>query len=188
MALGDFNMPKRAPTDPIFKALTSKGLELPAHTSEVDSNLASDKHYDQIAFFPGETKNAFKQMGVFDFDMAVFRTLWDDPARTEAQFRTYVRYYLSDHRPLWMLILGGGRDGLEGSSQYESARSFKAVERAHRMGRRPHGHLLPPSRSHARSLMYSLAVIVISSSDDLQPLSIRSAENVRHFLSFGFLA
>jgi endonuclease/exonuclease/phosphatase family metal-dependent hydrolase len=102
VALGDFNMPKRAPGDPIFRALTSKGLELPAHTSEVGSNLASDKHYDQMAFFPGATKACFKQMGVFDFDSVVFRTLWDDPQRSPADFRAYVRYYLSDHRPLWM--------------------------------------------------------------------------------------
>jgi hypothetical protein len=40
-------------SDAIIGALTSKGLELPAHASEVGSNLASDKHYDQIAFFPG---------------------------------------------------------------------------------------------------------------------------------------
>jgi hypothetical protein len=86
----------------IFRALTSKGLELPAHTSEVGSNLASDKHYDQIAFFPGATKDCFKQMGVFDFDSVVFRTLWNDAQRSPADFRAYVRYYLSDHRPLWM--------------------------------------------------------------------------------------
>ena len=102
VALGDFNMPKRAPTDPIFQALTRQGLELPAHTSEVGSNLASDKHYDQIAFFPGQTKDCFRQMGVFDFDAVVFKTLWEDPARSPADFRAYVRYYLSDHRPLWM--------------------------------------------------------------------------------------
>jgi hypothetical protein len=36
---------------------------------------------------------------VFDFDGAVFKTLWDlvKPAR----FKGYLRYYLSDHRPLW---------------------------------------------------------------------------------------
>lgn len=44
---------------PIFKALTSKGLRLPEHTSEVGSNLASDKHYDRIAFFPDETQDDF---------------------------------------------------------------------------------------------------------------------------------
>jgi endonuclease/exonuclease/phosphatase family metal-dependent hydrolase len=102
VALGDFNMPKRDATDPVFQALTAKGLELPTHTSEVGSNLAADKHYDQIAFFPGKTKDCFRQLGVFDFDMAIFRTLWDDPNRSEADYRTYVRYYMSDHRPLWM--------------------------------------------------------------------------------------
>jgi endonuclease/exonuclease/phosphatase family metal-dependent hydrolase len=105
VALGDFNMPKKDEKDPIFKALTSKGLELPAHTSEVGSNLNSDKHYDQIAFFPGQTKNCFQQMGVFDFDMAVFKALWDDPNRTEAEFKGYVRYFISDHRPLWMELV-----------------------------------------------------------------------------------
>jgi endonuclease/exonuclease/phosphatase family metal-dependent hydrolase len=102
IALGDFNMPKRDKGDPIYKALTKRGLELPAHTTAVGSNLASDKHYDQIAFFPGGTKDAFQQMGVFDFDQVVFRDLWDDQSKTEAQYRAYVRYYLSDHRPLWM--------------------------------------------------------------------------------------
>lgn len=102
VALGDFNMPKREPGDPVFAALTSRGLQLPEHTSEVGSNLASDKHYDQIAFFPGATRDCFRQMGVFDFDGVVFKTLWDDPARSKADFRAYVRYYLSDHRPLWM--------------------------------------------------------------------------------------
>jgi len=68
-------MPKAEPGDPIFGALTSRGLQVPAHTSEVGSNLASDKHYDQIAFFPGPTRDCFRQMGVFDFDAVVFKTL-----------------------------------------------------------------------------------------------------------------
>jgi endonuclease/exonuclease/phosphatase family metal-dependent hydrolase len=102
VALGDFNMPKQDPGDPIFQALTSKGLEVPKHTSEVGSNQASDKHYDQIAFFPGDTKACFKQMGVFDFDTVLFKSLWNDSARTKADFDAYTRYYMSDHRPLWM--------------------------------------------------------------------------------------
>jgi endonuclease/exonuclease/phosphatase family metal-dependent hydrolase len=100
IALGDFNMPKRDPTDPVFKALTSKGLKLPDHTSEVGSNLASDKHYDQIAFFPGHTEDCFRQMGVFDYDNVIFKTLYQ--SRPLKDFRGYLRYYLSDHRPLWM--------------------------------------------------------------------------------------
>jgi endonuclease/exonuclease/phosphatase family metal-dependent hydrolase len=100
IALGDFNLPKVGPADPIYKALTKRGLQLPPHSTEVGSTIASDSHYDQVAFFPSQTKQEFTgQRGVFDFDGAVFRTLWD--TRTPAQFRSYVRYYLSDHRPLW---------------------------------------------------------------------------------------
>lgn len=101
IALGDFNMPKVSPSDPIFKALTSKGLHLPEHTSEVGSNLASDKHYDQIAFFPDETQNDFTgNHGVFDFDMVIFADLWE--SRGKADFNKYVKYYMSDHRPMWI--------------------------------------------------------------------------------------
>ncbi len=100
IALGDFNLPKADPADPVYKALTKRGLQLPPHSTEVGSAIASDSHYDQVAFFPSQTKQEFTgQCGVFDFDGAVFKTLWE--TRTPAQFRAYVRYYLSDHRPLW---------------------------------------------------------------------------------------
>ncbi len=73
---------------------------MPQHSSEVGSSIASDNHYDQVAFFPGETENEFTDnTGVFDFDGAVFKTLWEDHGRKD--FMTYVRYYLSHHRPLW---------------------------------------------------------------------------------------
>jgi endonuclease/exonuclease/phosphatase family metal-dependent hydrolase len=100
IALGDFNMPKTDDADPIQKALTSKGLELPLHSTAMGSNLDSDKHYDQVAFFPGSTRADFTGgKGVFDFDKVVFQDLWQ---RSQKDFRTYVRYYLSDHRPLWV--------------------------------------------------------------------------------------
>ncbi len=93
-------MPKRAAGDPIYDALTSKGLELPTHSSEIGSNLASDQHYDQTAFFPGPTKDYFTgQLGVFDYDAVIFKLLWDD--RGKKDFNMYLRYYMSDHRPLW---------------------------------------------------------------------------------------
>ena len=38
-------------------------------------------------------------MGVFDFDGALFKTLWDSRGRTD--FLAYLRYYVSDHRPMW---------------------------------------------------------------------------------------
>ena len=65
------------------------------------SSIASDSEYDQIAFFPGETQNDFTgQHGVFDFDWVLFEDLWN--ARGEKDYNAYLRYYLSDHRPMWM--------------------------------------------------------------------------------------
>jgi endonuclease/exonuclease/phosphatase family metal-dependent hydrolase len=100
IALGDFNLPEVDPADPVLKALTKRGLQLPPHSTEIGSAIASDSHYDQVAFFPSQTKQEFTgQCGVFDFDGAVFKTLWDPDK--PARFKSYVRYYLSDHRPLW---------------------------------------------------------------------------------------
>jgi endonuclease/exonuclease/phosphatase family metal-dependent hydrolase len=99
-ALGDFNLPKVDPADPIFRALTRTGLTVSPHQTQIGTNLVGDKQYDQVAFFPaGAGKRFTGKSGVFDFDGAVFADLWR--TRTEAQFRSYARYYLSDHRPLW---------------------------------------------------------------------------------------
>jgi endonuclease/exonuclease/phosphatase family metal-dependent hydrolase len=99
-ALGDFNLPKRDENDPIFRAMTKTGLQLPEHSTQIGSNLAGDKHYDQVAFFPTGAGASFTgKAGVFDFDGGVFAALWT--SKTEKQFRAYLRYYLSDHRPLW---------------------------------------------------------------------------------------
>ena len=106
--LGDFNLPKATPGDRIFDALVSLGLEAPPHSSQIGSAIASDNQYDQIAFFPGATKDRFTgACSVFDFDGALFQDLWNDPQRTEAQFRQYVRFHLSDHRPLWAEFVTG---------------------------------------------------------------------------------
>jgi hypothetical protein len=99
LALGDFNLPKAAPGDPIFDQLTGRGLRLPPHSTEIGSTIATDSHYDQIAYFPTETDAEFEGMGVFDFDGALFRTLWQSRGRED--FLAYLRYYISDHRPLW---------------------------------------------------------------------------------------
>ena len=99
VALGDFNLPKAVPGDPVFEALTSRGLHLPPHSTQIGSSIATESHYDQVAFFPGETGREFVKSGVFDFDGAVFADLWQ--SRSRADFEAYVRYHLSDHRPLW---------------------------------------------------------------------------------------
>lgn len=99
IALGDLNLPKVEPGDPIYEALISRGLHIPDHSTEIGSSIASDNHYDQLAFFPGDTSDDFVQAGVFDFDSCLFRHLWE--TRSKEEFLAYMRYYVSDHRPLW---------------------------------------------------------------------------------------
>lgn len=104
VALGDFNMPKSEPGDPIFKALTNLGLELPEHSTQIASSISSDANYDQIAFLPETTQHCFTGLkGVFDFDTAIFPDLWQG-GTNEKNFKTYLRYYLSDHRLMWVQL------------------------------------------------------------------------------------
>lgn len=51
---------------------------------------------------PETSERLVRGMGVFDFDAVVFRDLWGrgDPK----PFKEYVRYYLSDHRVMWVAI------------------------------------------------------------------------------------
>jgi endonuclease/exonuclease/phosphatase family metal-dependent hydrolase len=99
IALGDFNMPKAVAGDPIFDALTARGLELPEHSSAIGSSIASDNHFDQIAFFPGRTRGDFVELNVFDYDGALFADLWN--ARPHTDFNAFMRFHISDHRLLW---------------------------------------------------------------------------------------
>jgi endonuclease/exonuclease/phosphatase family metal-dependent hydrolase len=104
VALGDFNMPKCEPGDPIFKALTKLGLELPEHSTQIASSISTDANYDQIAFLPETTQHCFTGLkGVFDFDTVIFPDLWQD-GTNKKDFRTYLRYYISDHRLMWMQL------------------------------------------------------------------------------------
>jgi endonuclease/exonuclease/phosphatase family metal-dependent hydrolase len=104
LALGDFNMPRTMPSDPIFRALTKLGLELPEHSTQIASSIATDAKYDQIAFLPETTARCFTGIkGVFDFDAVVFPDLWQSGANIK-NFRAYLRYYLSDHRPMWVQL------------------------------------------------------------------------------------
>ncbi len=98
-ALGDFNLPMLDEKDPVYKALLSRGLQLPQHSSKIYSNINNDKAYDQIAFLPG-MKDTIISHGVFPFDNATFAEIYN--TKTAALFRSYIRYYLSDHRPMWM--------------------------------------------------------------------------------------
>lgn len=100
-ALGDFNLPKIDKDDIIYKALVKRGLQLPDHTSLVYSNISNDQQYDQIAFLPG-SKTRILSDGVFPFDNAVFADIYNSNLTKPSIFRGYIKYYISDHRPMWM--------------------------------------------------------------------------------------
>jgi hypothetical protein len=59
--LGDFNLAKTEPGDPIHDSLNKHGLQLPPHATTIGGAIATDSKYDQIAFFPGATENDFVQ-------------------------------------------------------------------------------------------------------------------------------
>jgi len=100
LVVGDFNIPKVEPGDVVYDALRKRGLQKPEHSTKIGSNLAGDKNYDQVMFFPGQTKDKLTgNSGIFDFDGAIFKELWNNVSI--AEFRAYVRYYISDHRILW---------------------------------------------------------------------------------------
>lgn len=100
LPMGDFNLPKAVAGDAIFDALTTRGLQVPPHSSQIASAIATDNQYDQIAFFPGDAATRFTgNMSVFDFDGALFADLHRDRSRND--FLAYTRFHMSDHRPLW---------------------------------------------------------------------------------------
>ena len=107
IALGDFNMPKPARDggNIVYDALTSAGLVTPAHSSEIGSAIATDNHYDQVALFPAAAKSWLVDIGVFDYDTVVFRDLRE--RKGKAVFEGYLRYYMSDHRPMWVRVRPG---------------------------------------------------------------------------------
>ncbi len=97
--LGDFNLEKVGQDDAIWKMLNARGLHLAPHSTFVGgSNIRDDRAYDQMAFFPG-VGDRLESSGVFDFDGAIFKTLWN--SRSPKDFYGYLQYYISDHRILW---------------------------------------------------------------------------------------
>jgi len=98
IALGDFNIPMAVPGDPIYDALSKRGLCVPEHSTRLASSISTDAQYDQVAFFPS-LKRKIKDSGVFDYDATIFPALWNQGAK---DFKSYCRYYISDHRPMWV--------------------------------------------------------------------------------------
>ena len=118
LLLGDMNVPTRKKRDPVFTKLITFGMKPTLHASAVGSNLDGKKAYDQIAFLPSETDRFLGDSLVFDFDKAIFPSLWrklgrkfdsieDETEREKRQidlFRQYLRFHISDHRPVWAVF------------------------------------------------------------------------------------
>jgi len=121
--LGDMNIPNMEQNESTIRALKEFGWQSldyvsnqtigtdPTQLSHVGgTNLGNDKTYDQIAFAPTALNQRISSYGVFDFDNAIFRTKWDEIAAENGfgasvrAFSKYVKYYISDHRPLWVQL------------------------------------------------------------------------------------
>jgi endonuclease/exonuclease/phosphatase family metal-dependent hydrolase len=100
LVMGDLNLPIRTESSSVYKALKTKRLIFPQHSTAMGSNLAGDKHYDQVAFQAGGMQDSYTgNSGVFDFDhKPFFVDAWD---AGRDYFNTTVKYHIADHRPLW---------------------------------------------------------------------------------------
>jgi len=110
--LGDMNVPEMSDDDPAYQALLKSGLKpLDVHSKAGGSNLDGSKTYDQLAITPGAVKTRTLGYDVFDFDNAVFKAKWDELEQKHGtkganpKFNKYVKFHISDHRPLWMQLI-----------------------------------------------------------------------------------
>jgi len=108
IVLGDFNVPKMG--DSLFKALTSRGLQVPDSLVSLKagdavlggSNLGKNARYDQILHRPTLKKRFTNSGGTVDFfgSDAKIKELFPKNSYKREEFT----YQLSDHLPLWVQI------------------------------------------------------------------------------------
>lgn len=109
--LGDMNIPQMDSSEAAYRALKKSGLEPQDYfTKTGGSNLSGAKTYDQMAITEGAIKDKLIKYDVFDFDAAVFSSKWNElveehgEKKALSKFNRYVKFYISDHRPLWMQL------------------------------------------------------------------------------------
>lgn len=106
--LGDFNIFNRK--DVTMEAISSAGFRVPDELQSIPgSNVAGNKHYDQIAYYKQLAHlQATGRAGVFDFFAQVYRS--DDEAEYAGErsvkpgrsFDDWRTYRMSDHLPMWI--------------------------------------------------------------------------------------
>jgi endonuclease/exonuclease/phosphatase family metal-dependent hydrolase len=96
IVIGDFNIE----TPEQLAALTRKGLQIPAvlKAKTYGTNLAQDKHYDQILHYAVYPQSFSNQAGVLDFYTGGTKDLF--PGMDKLKFT----FQMSDHLPLWMQV------------------------------------------------------------------------------------
>jgi len=116
--LGDFNIFNRQ--DVTMEAITQAGFVIPEALNSIPgSNVAKNKHYDQIAYYKSLARLTPTGMaGVFDFFEQVYR-IEDEAAyageRAEKpgrSFKDWRTYRMSDHLPMWIEL------GIDDSDAY----------------------------------------------------------------------
>ncbi len=108
IVMGDFNTPSL--DDSIFKALTSRGLQIPDSLVDLKlgditvkgSNLNKDARYDQILHLPTLKQRFTNFGGTLDFygSDAGIKELFPAAGYSRTQFT----FQLSDHFPVWVQI------------------------------------------------------------------------------------
>jgi len=106
--LGDFNIFNRK--DVTMEAITRAGFVIPEELNSIPgSNVAKNKHYDQIAYYKQLARlKPTGKAGVFDFFEHVYR-LQDEAAyagerrqKPGRSFNDWRTYRISDHLPMWI--------------------------------------------------------------------------------------
>jgi len=106
--LGDFNIFNR--NDVTMEAITQAGFVVPEELQQVPgSNVAKNKHYDQIAYYQHLSKlKPTGRAGVFDLYDYVYREA-DESAYAQERsqkpgrsFKDWRTYQMSDHLPMWI--------------------------------------------------------------------------------------
>jgi hypothetical protein len=108
IVMGDFNIPKI--DDELFKALTSKGLQIPETLKKLKvgdqviegSNLNKDARYDQILHLPSMKDRFSNKGGTLDFykNGNRIKELFPKSNYKELDFS----FQISDHFPIWVQI------------------------------------------------------------------------------------